>query len=404
MNIAFISQHFHPEQFSNNVMAAYLAASGHKVDVLTAVPNYPAGKFFPGYSNRKNRRETWENVSIHRIFTVPRGSRALRLIVNYLAFAICGMWSALFGRRPVPDVIFVSQLSPVLMCLPGIIMKWRYRTPLVIWVQDIWPESAIYTLGLKNPFVVKPLNWLCGWIYRRADLVLVQSAAFPPMIERFGIPGSKIEVLPNTAPDTFRPVAADPASEIGQMMPETGFNLMFAGNIGESQDFDTYLATAERLAHRAELNWIIIGTGRDMARVQAEVCARGLEDRFRFLGRYPEGAMPAFFAHADAMLVSLKDNAIFRLTIPYKIQCYMAAGKPVIASLNGEGARVIAEAGAGLTAPAETPEQLAETIEQMMDSDSREAMANAGRQYFEENFSRGAVYGKLLEFLVSVQR
>jgi len=402
MKITFISQYFFPEQFSNTTIAKHLSSDqGHDVHVITGVPNYPAGFFFPGYSNREKREEQIDDLRISRAWTKARGSDALNLLLNYLTFPITAGWTALRKTTSRPDVSLVSMPSPLSQALVSILLKWRYGTPAVYWVQDIWPESALYTLKLNNSLIVKPLTWLCGWIYRRADLILVQSAAFPPMIERFGVASEKIRVFPNTAPDSYRPLPRDPKSFAGQMMPQTGFNLVFAGNIGESQDFDTYLETADLLKDRTDLNWVIIGSGRDLDRVQQKIADKRLGQAFHFLGRHPEDKMPDFFSHADAMLVGLKDNAIFRLTVPYKVQCYMACGRPLIASLNGEGARVIQDAQAGLTVPAQAPKALAAAIRTLMDVDpnKRAQMGANGRAYFEATYSSDKVYGDLDRWL-----
>ena len=401
MQIAFVSQYFHPEPFSNAEIAQAMRQRGHDVEVLTAVPNYPAGEFYEGYSNKQKRRENWKGIDIRRVFTLPRKSGALRLIVNYLTFATTASWAARFGRWEKPDVVFVSQLSPVLMGLPAIILARRYKVPMVLWVQDIWPESATFTLGLKNPLMVKPLRWISGWIYRRADHILVQSAAFPPMITRFGIPDSKIRIFPNTAPDCYFPVAPKDAKDKAQLVPQTGFRIMFAGNIGESQDFDTILDTAKALQTDTDVQWVIIGSGRDLPRVQERVSAEGLTDVFHFLGRHPQEEMSAFFAHADAMLVSLKDTPIFSLTVPYKIQSYMACGKPIIASLDGEGARIVSEAKAGVVSPACNPKALEAAIRDMLGKTEieRKQLGRNSLQYFQQHYASDMLYNRLAQWL-----
>lgn len=402
MRIAFISQHFYPEQFSNNAMARELVRRGHEVDAFAGVPNYPSGHFFPGYSNTKKRTETWEGVNINRILTVPRGQRKWSLIVNYLTYSIAGSIKVLFEKKRL-DVVFVSQLSPVLMMMPGIVMKWKMRRKLVCWVQDIWPESATYTLGLHNRLVVAFLNTICGWLYRQADIVLVQSAAFHDMLTRFGVPPERIKLLPNTAPENYRPLTKEQARRYAPLVPHTGFKLMFAGNIGESQDFDTLIEAAVLLRERHDVHWLIVGSGRDEQRVKALVAKRGLDDWFHFLGRYPEEDMPSLFAHADAMLVSLKEIPIFALTVPYKTQCYMACGKPIIGSLNGEGARIINTSGAGIAVNAGEPLALADAIVKVATttSDQRNAFSKNSRRYFDENFSASKVYDDLERVLMS---
>ncbi|WP_421699511.1 glycosyltransferase family 4 protein [Ancylobacter sp.] len=397
MRIAFISQYFFPEQFSNTAIARDLVARGHQVHVFTCVPNYPAGVFFEGYSNALRREENWEGMRISRVYTFPRGKTAAALLLNFLAFPVAASWTLSRRLAPAADVSFVSMPSPLLQAFAGLFLRWRTGTPCVYWVQDIWPESVTYTLGIHNRAVVGLLNALCGWLYRRADIVMIQSAAFHSMIARFGVPEERIRLLPNTAPDSYVPMAPQDAPEYAGIVPQDGFRLMFAGNIGESQDFDTLIAAAGLLRARYDLRWVIVGSGRDQARAQKLIAERGLKDRFHFLGRFPETEMPKLFAHADAMLVSLKDIPIFSLTVPYKVQCYMACGKPILASLSGEGARIIEEAEAGLAVPAGRPEALADAITRMMDTDpeARAAYADNGRRYFEAHYSPEQVYGAL---------
>lgn len=401
LSIAFVSQYFFPEQFSNNAITEELVRRGHSVDVVTGVPNYGRDTFFDGYSNSQRREEEWKGASVHRARSVARGTSKLSLLLNYITFPLTGSWTALRRVRRRPDVIFVSLLSPIFQAIPAIVLsRWR-RVPMVYWVQDIWPESAIYTLRLKNRLVVSALTAISGWISRRADLVLVQSAAFPPMISRFGVPDQRIRVLPNTAPAMYRPMAPEDAPEAGALMPAAGFRVMFAGNIGESQDFDTLLSAAHLLRDRTELHWVIIGSGRDLERVRARATEMGISDHFHLLGRYPEAAMPGFFAQADALIVSLKQNPIFDLTVPYKVQCYMACGRPILAAIGGEGARVIAESGAGISAPPSQPEELAGTVTRLMalPTAEREAMGKNARAYYETNYSAARVYGDLATWL-----
>jgi len=396
MKILFISQYFFPEQVSNNRMAENISERGHAVEVYCAVPNYPSGEFFDGYSNGERRKDRLGEIRISRAWTIPRGKSKFKLLLNYLSFPLASGVGILIGKRR-PDAIFVSQLSPVFMVIPGILQKWKTGCGLVYWVQDIWPESATFTLGIRSKVAIAVLNAVCGWLYRRADIVLVQSAGFVEMITRFGVPRERIRVLPNTAPPLYRPLTPEEAPDYAAVVPQEGFRLMFAGNIGESQDFDTLIAAASLLGDRRELCWIVVGSGRDEERVRRRVREKGLEDSFRFLGRYPEEAMPGLFAHADAMLVSLKDTPIFALTVPYKMQCYMACGKPIVASLNGEGARIVGEAGAGVIAAAGRPEALAAAIVGLLDStpQQRAAFSRNARHYFEQNYSAEKVYGDL---------
>jgi colanic acid biosynthesis glycosyl transferase WcaI len=396
MKISFISQYFHPEPFSNTAIAKELARRRHEVHVTTAVPNYPEGVFFPTYSNREKRREVWEGIQVERVRTIARGRRSLTLALNYATFALMGCLKFLL-RPDRPDVIFVSQLSPVTMILPAVIQSWRTGAPIVCWVQDIWPESATDSLKINNKLVLKALHSMSGWLYRRADVILVQSPAFKGMIQRFGIDGTKIQTLPNTAPQGFEPHPAGPVDGLDQMGTDGSFRIMFAGNIGEAQDFETIVAAAEMLKEREALKWVIIGDGRYMARLKDHVKKKGLTKTFSFLGRKPEADMPAYFAHADVMLVSLKDTDIFSRTVPYKVQCYMACGAALLGSLNGEGAKTIEDAKAGLVSPSSSPEILAQRVRELMDMDetARHQLRQNARQYFLKNYAADVVYDRL---------
>lgn len=404
MRVLFVSQYFHPEPFSNTRIAQFFEARGDEVEVLTAVPNYPQGEFYPGFENGAPSQGNFGKIKVHRVRTIARGSSKVKLLLNYLCFALFGSIKAVCGRFQKPDLIFLSQLSPVSMALPAIILSWRYRVPLVYWVQDIWPESATHTLKIKNKAIVYLLSAFSGWLYRRAGLVFVQSKAFEPMLTRFGVPADKISWLPNAGAAHFKPLHIDDATEEGKVVPQSGFRIMFAGNIGESQDFDSIIEAARILKDRANVKWVIIGSGRDLTRVKKKVAELKLGDSFFFLGRHDEKRMPKFFAHADAMLVSLKKNDIFALTIPYKVQGYLACGKTIIASLDGEGARIIEEAGAGITVPAESPIALAEKIQMLVkDFGERRGEFEANsRAYFEENFTEELVNQKLINGIVKV--
>lgn len=401
LHVAFVSQYFHPEQFSNNAIVETLVQRGHSVDVVTGVPNYGYDRFYDGYSNQQRREELWRGARIHRARTVARGKGKLGLLLNYLTFPLTGTITALHRIRRRADVSFVSMPSPPFQVLPAVVMNWLRGTPVVYWVQDVWPESAIHVLNLRNRAVIAVLSWVSGWIYRRADLVLVQSAVFPPMIARFGVPADQIRVLPNTAPPMYRPIAAAEAPAAQALMPAAAFRLMFAGNIGEAQDFDTLLRAAKLLLDHTGLHWVILGSGRELEPVRARCAELGLAGCFHLLGRQPEDSMPGFFAQADALIVSLKANEIFSRTVPYKVQCYLACGRPIIASLEGEGARIVQAAGAGLAAGPSDPEALAAAILRMMQMPAAEraAMGASGRAFFDAHYAEARVYGDLEDWL-----
>jgi colanic acid biosynthesis glycosyl transferase WcaI len=406
MKIALISQYFYPETFSNNEIAKYLVSQGHVVDVICCVPNYPAGVFFNGYSNQVKRREVWEGVNIYRVRTVPRGDKNWQLLLNYLVYPFAAVWTFLTRARTPYDVSLVSMPSPLSQAFAGVYLKYVRGVPLAFWVQDIWPESAVYTLGLKSKFLTRPLSWICGWLYRRADLILVQSEAFPDMITRFRVPLNRISFFPNTAPESYQPLPRGNPPEPIEKLPSDKFRVMFAGNIGESQDFDTILDAVKIVKNYKNIQFLIVGSGRDLERVQRRVEQEGLEDCVFFLGRHPEEEMPNYFAQSDVMLVSLKDNPIFSLTVPYKIQCYLASGKPIIASLKGEGARILNLANAGISVNPEKPQDLSDAILMLanMPKHKLTALGVNGRSYFNTVYNKALVFGNLERNLKYISR
>jgi glycosyltransferase involved in cell wall biosynthesis len=259
---------------------------------------------------------------------------------------------------------------------------------------------------IENRLVLRLLDAICGWLYRRADIVMVQSAAMPPLVERHGVAPEKIRVLPNTAAPFYRPELPEDHPKAASLVPKAPFVLMFAGNVGESQGLDLLVAAAELLRERDDIAYSIVGNGRAMDALVANIKDRGLGDRFSFAGRHPEAEMPGFFAQADAMFMSLKNYPNFALTVPYKTQAYMACAKPIVCSIRGEGARIVEEAGAGLACPPEDPGKLAAAIATMADMPSaeREAMGACGRRYFEANFAANVVYDLIEDTLAEVAR
>lgn len=215
-----------------------------------------------------------------------------------------------------------------------------------------------------------------------------------------------MRIFLNSAPPNYRPLSPEEAQEIVPLSSRADFRIMFAGNIGEAQDFDTIIEAADRLRDCHGLTWTIVGSGRDLDRVRSRIKDFGLEDRFSFLGRFPEDSMPDIFAQADVMLVTLKNQPIWNLTVPYKVQCYLACGKPIVAALGGEGARIVRESGAGIVASPSDPESLAEAVLKMMKStpEERGDYADAARRYFEAHFSRENTYNQFHELLRKLAR
>jgi glycosyltransferase involved in cell wall biosynthesis len=401
MKILIVTQYFWPENFRINDLVKGIHEHGHMITVLTGVPNYPSGKFFPGYGLFRNMRQNYEGIDVIRVPLVPRGKGGnVRLMLNYLSFALNASLLGPFLCRGKFDLIFVYEPSPITVGLPAIVLKKNKRAPVMFWALDLWPESLAATGAIKA-------KWLLGWaaklvrfIYARCDRILVQSRAFIGQVSAMGADPGRILYFPNWAEELFQ--ANDETSYQANPVPiPDGFRVMFAGNIGAAQDFGTILSAAEKLKEFTEIHWVIVGDGRMYSWVKQEVERRGLSMTVHMLGRHPLEAMPYFFSQADAMLASLRRDPIFSLTVPGKIQSYLAYGKPIIAALEGEGARIVDEAGAGLTCPPEDAVELANAVLTMYKKPGyeREAMGKRGKEYYAANFERGMLVTRLVRWM-----
>lgn len=397
MHVLIVSQYFWPEAFPINDVAAGLAAAGHKVTVLTGIPNYPEGKFYKGYHWFKPVRETRAGINIARVPLISRGkSKGLRLALNYLSYVVSGCLLAPFLCREKYDVMYVYGTSPITQALPALWLKWLRKIPVVLNVQDLWPESLSATgVVTADSWVVKWVGKLVQFIYSRCDKILVQSRSFVASIKQYKVSNDKLIYLPNFISGDFYPATVSEHASERKLLP-TGFIVMFAGNLGVAQDLPAVIAAAEILKTHQDIHFVLLGDGRNKATLEALVADKGLNN-VHFLGRYPAKQMPHFFALADALLMSLCDEPIFALTIPSKLQAYMACGRPILAMLNGEGANIVAEADAGLVIPAGDAAGLAKAVLllQAMDADHREQFGQNALQYSRQHFDRDRLLQQL---------
>lgn len=391
MRVLIFSQYFWPESFRINELVTSLSAQGVATMVLTGKPNYPDGKIFPGYKMAGCVEEQYGQVRVLRVPLFPRGSKSpLRLALNYLSFIAS---AALFGpwllRRSRFDAIMVYAPSPLLQALPAIWMAWLKRVPLAVWVQDLWPESLSATGFIRSRVALKLVERTVKYIYRHSDLLLIPSEAFRRPIEELDAEPRKIKYFPNAYVEGPKLQAL--SSEVRDVVQDiaSGFSVVFAGNLGTAQSLGTIVAAAERLQIAdADIRFFLIGSGSQSDWVRDEIRRRGLRNVI-LPGRFPTEAMPLFYDAASVLLVSLRDEPIFAYTIPSKVQGYMAAGRPVVASLNGEGARVVIEAGAGVACPAGNAEALSDELLKLLrlSADELSEMGENARRYAKEHFS-----------------
>lgn len=397
MKILLITQYFWPENFRINDLAVGLKERGNEVHVLTGKPNYPGGNFYPGYSFFNKREENWQGIKIHRSPLVTRGNGSgIKLMTNYLSFALLASLRSLFLNEKY-DLIFVYEPSPITVGIPAVILSKRLKIPIYFWVQDLWPESVSAAGQLNNRFVLKQLDKVTRWIYRNSKKILIQSEGFRQYILDQGVENDKIIYYPNSTESFYNIVR--PKEEIVKLVPKVPFCVMFAGNIGEAQDFESIIEAARIVKEKnSDIHFVILGNGRKKDFVAQKVDEYGLNSNFHLLGAFPVDSMPDFFAIGDALLVSLKKSKIFSLTIPSKVQSYLACGRPIIGALDGEGAKVILKANAGLVATASNPKALADIILELysLSPQKRQEMSINARKYFEENFEREVLLDKLI--------
>ncbi len=397
MRVLLVTQYFYPENFKSNDVAFEIARRGYDVTVLTGLPNYPGGKVFDGYGIFRKRKETINGVKVLRTLVVPRGKGGgVRLALNYMSWAfIASVWAffmSLFNRY---DAVIVHETSPITQGFPALVVKWMRRVPMYFWVLDLWPESLQAAGNINNRHVLGFFAWVAKLMYRNSEKILISSRGFRESILDKGDFEDKLVYFPNWAEDVF---AASPDVPV-PALPD-GFKVMFAGNVGEAQDFDNVLRAA-MLLKGTGVRLIILGDGRKKAWADSFVAENDLEDVVFMMGRHPLETMPVFFSQADVLFLSLKNDYIFSLTAPAKLQAYMASGKPVLAMVDGEARNLIEDAECGLSCAAGDYEAFAQCVLTIksMSADERDEMGRKGLEYFDRNFRKDKCIDKLCTIL-----
>jgi len=403
MRILVVCQYFYPEEFKVNELVEELVQRGDEITVLTGKPTYPRGPYPKGYKFWGIQEEEYKGAKIIRLPELTRGNGgAIGVAMSLFSFLISSTWYARHHDIEV-DAILCFQLSPVTMANAALVYKKKLGVRLVHWVQDLWPESVTATTPIKGGPVIRLLDKFVTKVYRESDVILVQSKSFKESICAKGDFESKLLFAPNWAESTFTNADTSIDTNFPLQPSKDEFLVMFAGNIGEAQDFGNIIRAAELTKDISQIKWIVVGDGRARESSEKEVKRLGLEDTVKFLGRHPVDQMPKFFALADVMLVTLTDQFIFSLTIPSKTQAYMAAGKPIITMLNGAGSDVVKDAKCGLTCKSEDYRQLAENVKMMYSMDKAK-IAEMGRNaylYYKENFDKDLVIDKICDILYS---
>jgi colanic acid biosynthesis glycosyl transferase WcaI len=403
MRILILSQWFDPEPTLRDLsFARKLASHGHTVEVLTGFPNYPGGKLYPGYRVRPWKIEWMDDIRVCRVALYPSHDRsAVGRILNYLSFAVA---SAILG--PVlahrPDVIYVYH-PPGTIGLPALLLRRWFSAPIVYDVQDLWPDTIASTGMLSNRVGIKLLDRFCRFVYRHADRVVVLSPGFRKILIERGVSASKIDVIYNWCNDSaMNESSMNKSSMERRRMPPVpigaigDFVVLFAGTQGLAQALDAVLEAASLCRSRVpQARFVFIGGGVDADRLERRAHEMQL-DNVRFLPRQPMAAMGSILSAADVLLVHLKDDPLFRVTIPSKTQAYLAAGRPILMGVTGDAAELLERSGAGLVCEPENPASIAEGVRLLFEAGQSRlrAMGQAGRDFYERELTLEAAVDK----------
>jgi glycosyltransferase involved in cell wall biosynthesis len=394
MKILVVCQYYYPEPFRIYDICETLVKKGHDVTVLTGLPNYPEGRILKEYRFGKKRNEVINGVKVIRCYEIGRGNGKIKLFLNYFSFVLSASLKTVFMKEKF-DVVLVNQLSPVMMGIPAIVYKRKYNKKILLYSLDLWPASLAAGGINENSHIYRIFLKISKWIYNSADSILVTSSMFKKYFEdtlRLDI--KPIEHLPQYAEDLF--------TESIEVPKNDKYNFVFAGNIGDMQSVDTIVKAANELKNFTNIVFHIVGDGSKSEECKL-LCDKLLLENVIFYGRRPISEMPKYYSIADAMLITLKDNKTLSYTLPGKVQSYMAAGKPIIGSINGETRKVIDDSGCGLCCDAENYQELASIIIQFCNSDNKGRMAENSYNYYNRNFSKDRFITVLENTLIKLE-
>ena len=399
--ILVVTQHFWPENFRINDIVEGFLQDGIAVDVLCGLPNYPKGEWFPGYSAAGPFEEEWHGARLYRCKEVPRrGNTSVNIFLNYISWP----WYAAHALHRLPggyDAVFCFNTSPVLMCWPAIRYAKKHHIPFTNYVLDIWPENLYSVLNVKNKALRAIAQGVSDALYKKADRLIAMSEPLQQRLcQRTGMPPQKIAVIPQYCEDFYavpQPDAALQAQFGGR------FNLVFTGTFTPAQSLETVITAVQDARSRGAdmLHLLLVGDGMSRAALEAKAKDLHAEDAVTFYGSVPATDIPKFTALADALIVCLSDSPDLGLTVPAKVASYMAAGKPVLASMDGAGNAAVAAAG-GLSSPACDAAALADNLLALtrMDAAQHAAMGQSAKEYYLAHYRRSELLRKLEHFIL----
>jgi len=397
MKLLIVSQYFWPENFRVNELSRDLLERGHEVTVLTGIPNYPEGQTYIDYSHNKEKYKSYHGVKVIRVPMFTRGSSKFKLFLNYLSYPITSTIYVLFNQHKLKiDKVLIYQLSPIFLALPGVILKIFFKKRVVMWTLDLWPETLLNYGITKQNIIYKCVKIISDFFYKNIDFALFQTKALE---EKFLASNNsineKVKYFPSWADDVFNDI------DFSKEKTSNEFKILFAGNIGDAQDYESILSCMRLLENEdRHITLDIVGSGSSLQKFKFDVEKENIKN-IQFHGRHHISKMPMFYKNADLLLVSLKDSPAFKLVLPAKVQTYMLAGKPIVTMLNGETNRIIEEAGCGLVASAGDFLKLSKNIVKLKNLDHQKLseMGERGKNYCKKNYSKSTLLVELERIL-----
>ncbi|KFF43311.1 glycosyltransferase [Pseudomonas sp. BRG-100] len=387
VRVLLLTQWFDPEPtFKGLVFARELVKLGFDVEVVTGFPNYPGGKIYPGFKMRLVQKEVIDGVKITRLPLYPsHGQSGLGRVANYISFAVTSLFYGLFGAKR-PDVIYAYH-PPLTVGIAAIFIRFFRRVPVVYDIQDMWPDTLRATGMFSNEKALNVVSKICDWVYRHVDQVVVLSPGFKRLLIERGVPENKIEVIYNWCAEDQITASTD---KISDGFPDASrFRVLFAGNIGKAQALDSVLDAAKILLSRDKaMVFVFLGGGVEVERLEQRAGDEGLNNVV-FLPAVSMAQVGNYLSNADALLVHLKKDPLFAITIPSKTQAYMAVGKPLLMGVDGDAADLVTQSGCGYVVESQNPNSLVDAVDKLMDATpaERTALSQKGRDFYRANLS-----------------
>ena len=399
MKILVVTQYFFPEDFKINDAVEHLLNSGHEIRVLTAFPNYPNGSFYKGYGLFDKYPKFFKGARVYRAPILPRKKNPIGLIMNYLSFPLTArIYSFKIKKEFNPDVVLGFQLSPIWSMLPAVFLRRRFNIPFVLWCLDLWPESYLSNFGYRNKIIDRWVKKSSERIYQTADTLAVTTKSFVESLAKVsGRTSNEIHHLPNWAEDSY---LNPPGVEFS--FNNKSFNIVFAGNIGESQGLDVVLKAAIETID-TNIVWHLFGEGRYESKLRNEASVLKVSNLV-FHGRVNVHKLPSIYREANALLLTLKPNQGYSNTMPGKFAGYLTSGTPILSNIQGEVRKIIESNGLGFTFDNDEKELVNQVreLKSMLPDDLEQIKANC-RNYYDKHFSKTLILSDLEKVLIQAK-